>query len=223
MADIILIQPLTGTWDEMSIRLPESLLAVASVPVAKGYSVRIIDQRTSKNFISEIDSSIEKHTGIIGITAITGEQIRHALYVTRLVKARHPNVPVCWGGVHATLLPEQTIAHHLIDFVVVGDGENTFCALFERLRDGISLDGLHGLLYKNEGRIFSNAGRLEVKQSLSEGRYSVKRIDGQVDLIREMDCLPPLPYHLLNMEDYAVFDADNGSRSATLNTSRGCP
>jgi len=40
MAEIVLIQPYTGNWDEMSLRLPESLLAVASVPVSKGYDVR---------------------------------------------------------------------------------------------------------------------------------------------------------------------------------------
>ena len=32
MAQIVLIQAYTGTWDEMSVRPPESLLAVAAVP-----------------------------------------------------------------------------------------------------------------------------------------------------------------------------------------------
>ncbi|MDD2365621.1 MAG: radical SAM protein [Desulfuromonadaceae bacterium] len=223
MAQIILIQPLTGSWDEMSIRMPESLLAVASVPVAKGYDVQIIDQRCSRDFNSDIDAAVCENTIIFGITAITGEQIRHALEVTRLVKRRHPTVPVCWGGVHATLLPEQTIAHPMIDFVVVGDGENVFCELFERLRDGLCLDGLHGLLYKKDGEILSSAGRLEVKQNIKGGRYSVSRKDGMADVITDMDCLPPLPYHLLNMDNYSVFDTDDGTRSATLNTSRGCP
>ena len=51
MAEIVLIQPYTGTWDEMSVRPPESLLAVAAVPYAKGYDVKIVDQRLSKNLL----------------------------------------------------------------------------------------------------------------------------------------------------------------------------
>ena len=61
MAQIILIQAYTGTWDEMSVRPPESLLAVAAVPHSKGYSVKIIDQRLSKNFERELDEAVGLH------------------------------------------------------------------------------------------------------------------------------------------------------------------
>lgn len=46
MAEIILFQPRCGIWDIMGFRAPTGLLNVASMPVAKGYDVVIIDQRT---------------------------------------------------------------------------------------------------------------------------------------------------------------------------------
>ena len=226
MAEIVLIQPFTGTWDEMSLRLPESLLAVAAVPAAKGYDIKIIDQRISKNFESELDQAMGPETVLIGITAITGPQIKYALKVSRLVKEKY-NVPVCWGGVHATLVPEQTAEHHLIDYVIVGDGDLVFCELFERLRDGKQIDDLRGLVYKlPEGGLHSSIGVLDMKVGKVGSRgqtYSFIRKNGKADVITDMDSLPPLPYHLVNIANYNVFSLEDGRRSTTLSTSRGCP
>ena len=99
-------------------------------------------------------------TVLVGITAITGPQIRYALEVTRFVKDKY-KVPICWGGVHATLVPEQTAEYPLIDYVIVGDGDFVFCELFERLRDGRPLDDLRGLVYKQpDGKLHSSIGEL---------------------------------------------------------------
>ena len=224
VAEIILIQPFTGTWDEMSIRHPEGLLAVAALPAEKGYDVRLIDQRVTDNFEEELDKSVGPETKIVGITAITGQQIKYALNVTRIIKEKYPDVPVCWGGVHATLVPEQTVAHPLIDFCIVGDGDLVFCELYERLRDGKSLEGLRGLLYKEtDGEVKSNVGEIELRPVANNDSYAVIRKNGAADVIRDLDAMPELPYHLLPMDRYQVFFTEDGRKSATLNTSRGCP
>ncbi|MBI4431309.1 MAG: B12-binding domain-containing radical SAM protein [Candidatus Omnitrophica bacterium] len=226
MAEIVLIQPYTGTWDEMSVRPPESLLAIAAVPYSKGYDIKIIDQRLSKNFERELDEVMDPETVIVGITAITGPQIKYALKVTKYVKNRY-KVPVCWGGVHATLVPEQTAVHPLIDYVIVGDGDYVFCELFERLRDKKPLDDLRGLVYKKlDGNLHSSIGELEMKIGGMSNRgqtYSFIRKNGQADVIRDMDGLPPLPYELVDIGRYKVFALEGNRKSTTLSTSRGCP
>jgi radical SAM superfamily enzyme YgiQ (UPF0313 family) len=219
-SQIVLIQPRCGSWDEMSVRFPESLLAVAAVPVSKGYTVSIIDERLCKNTAAEIARVVGPETKIFGITAITGQQIKYALQATALLKSMFPRVPVCWGGVHATLLPEQTIAHPLIDYVVVGDGNYVLCELFERLNEGKPVDDLRGIVFKKpDGSVQSNAG---VIAPSPDGR-SFTRQKGSVDILRDLDSLPALPYQLLDIDKYSVFDTGDGKRSATLNTSRGCP
>lgn len=224
MAEIILIQPYTGTWDEMSIRHPESLLAVSAVPVSKGYDVRLIDQRVTKNFEQVLEAAVGPETKLLGLTAITGQQIKYALAVTRMVKEKFPGLPVCWGGVHATLVPEQTASHPLVDYVVVGDGDLVFCELYERLRDGRPVDDLRGIVYKSsDGAVQSNVGEVELKPNRGGNNYSVIRKNGAADVITDLDSLPELPYHLLEMDKYSVFFTENGLKSATLNTSRGCP
>ena len=224
MAEMILIQPYTGTWDEMSIRLPEGLLAVAAVPMSKGYDVKIIDQRVSDDFESEFDLAVGPETKLIGLTAITGQQIKYALNVSRIVKEKCPDIPLVWGGVHATLVPDQTASHPLVDYCVVGDGDLVFCELYERLRDGKSVDDLRGLVYKTTtGNVKSNAGHLEIKSVASGDSYAVVRKNGAADVIRDLDTLPELPYHLLPLEKYKVFFTEDGRKSANINTSRGCP
>ena len=224
MSEIVLIQPYTGTWDEMSIRYPESLLAVAAVPVNRGYDVSLIDQRVTKSFDQDLERSVGPETVIFGITAITGQQIKYALDVTRKLKAKYPHIPVCWGGVHATLMPEQTASHPLVDYVVVGDGDFVFCELFERLRDGRPVDDLRGIVFKSsQGDVQSNVGKVELKQLSKGGNYIVLRKNGTADVIRDLDSLPELPYHLLAIDQYRVFHTEDGRKSATLNTSRGCP
>ncbi len=223
MAEIVLVQPYTGSWDEMSIRYPESLLSVASVPVAKGYDVVILDQRTSPNFEAELDRAVGSETVIFGLSAITGEQVKYALRLSQLLKEKYPHIPLCWGGIHATLVPEQTVRHPLIDYAVVGDGEYVFCELFERLRDGAPVGDLRGVVYKTDAGIASNAGELEVTERGDRGAFTFVRKNGTADIIRDMDSLPPLPYHLIDFDKYSVFHLKDGRRSATLNTSRGCP
>jgi anaerobic magnesium-protoporphyrin IX monomethyl ester cyclase len=224
MAEMVLIQPYTGTWDEMSIRHPESLLAVAAVPAAKGYDIALIDQRVTDTFEQDLEKVVGPETLLFGLTAITGQQIKYALMVTKVLKQKYPHVGVCWGGVHATLVPDQTVSHPLIDYCVVGDGDLVFCELYERLRDGLALEGLRGLLYKTKGgEVHSNVGEVELKAAGTSGNYSVIRKNGAADIIRDLDSLPDLPYHLLDMDKYNVFSTEDGRKSATMNTSRGCP
>lgn len=222
MAEAVLIQPFTGAWDEMSTRFPESLLAVAAVPVARGHDLRIIDRRVSDDFDGELTAAVGRETRLFGLTAITGQQTRYALETTRLLKQRYPSIPVCWGGVHATLLPEQVAAHPMIDYVVVGDGDYVFCELLESLAAGGDGGGIRGIVRRDAtGQVVSTAGVLRSQAVGSTTTYT--RAGGAVDLIRRLDDLPDLPYHLIDVDRYNVFHSTAGLRSATLTTSRGCP
>ncbi len=227
MAELLLIQPHTGTWDEMSIRPPESLLAVANIPYHKGIDVKIIDQRVTPNFEEALAREINDQTKLIGITVITGPQIKFALEVSQYLKSKAPHLPICWGGVHATLVPEQTAAHPLVDFVIVGDGDFVFCELFERLRDGRSVEDLRGLVHKTpQGDVRSNVGQVEIIEGKSSTRgqtISFVRRNGVADVIKNLDELPSLPYALIDLGKYNVFVHKDGRTSCTFVTSRGCP
>ena len=76
---------------------------------------------------------------------MTGPQILRALDACALVRATHPDVPIVWGGIHPTLLPEQTLEHPLVDIIVAGEGEATFAELVKALEAGAPLGQVKGI------------------------------------------------------------------------------
>ena len=196
---VVLLQPRTGEWDIAGIRPPDSLLAVAAEPYHAGYGVQIIDQRTDRHWQRTLRRSL-KDASLFGTTSMTGPQIRYALEASKFVK-ENSDIPVVWGGVHASLLPEQTIQNKHIDIVVKGEGDYALCEIIKALENKEELDGIKGLYFKKDGVI--------------------KRT-GDRPLISDLDNLKDMPYGLVDLENYYGFDVGMG-RSITLMTSRGCP
>ncbi len=52
------------------------------------------------------------------------------------IKRKHPDLPVICGGVHPSLMPEQTLACPDVDLVCIGEGERPLAELCDRLAEG---------------------------------------------------------------------------------------
>ncbi len=178
---------------------PLSLLSVAAPLVREGYQVKIIDSRVERDFLQAVLSEANDAL-CLGVSVLTGHQIKEALLVSQEVKRRLPKVPVVWGGYHPTLLPEQTIADPSVDVVVKGQGEITFHLLVEALSQGKPLKGIDGLLYKEKGEAVINPDR----------RFE------------DINHFPPLPYSLVPMEAHFP-DLEFGKRTIGYVSSQGCP
>lgn len=196
---VILIQPKTGEWDFAGVRPPDSLLAVAALPDKGGYKVRIIDQRIDKKWEETLKREL-KDALIVGTTSMTGPQIKYALEASKIVK-ENSDVPVVWGGVHASLLPEQTLQNKNIDIVLKGEGDYAFLEIIKAIEAKKSLKSIKGIYYKEKGEAKKTSDR---------------------ELIKDLDKLPDFPYKLINLENYYGFNINKG-KSVTLMTSRGCP
>lgn len=198
-AKIILVQPKNGDWDIAGARPPDSLLAVAALPYKEGYDIKIIDQRIDRNWKSALKAEMAGAI-LVGTTSMTGPQIKYALEISKFVK-ENSDLPVVWGGVHASLLPEQTVRNGYIDYVVKGEGDFAFLELIKAIERGAGQREVKGLYYKEAQ---------EIKKT------------GDRELIRDLDILSDFPYELVNLKNYYGFNPAEG-RSITLMTSRGCP
>ncbi len=117
--------------------MPLALLAVGSRLDPATYEVRIIDGRLEADPIDAVLRELsEGQVLCLGMTVLTGTPIRDAIHVTRAVKARRPDVPVVWGGWHPSLFPTDSLSETGIDGVVVGQGEETFAEIVDRLAVG---------------------------------------------------------------------------------------
>jgi len=199
MSDIIFVMPVEGFWIKFrkGNHLPASLLAAATLLDKEGYNVKIIDQRANPNWERNLRDELKQIPLFVGITTMTGPQIIHALNISKIVKQY--GIPVVWGGVHPSLMPQQTLENENIDMVVQGEGEITALELAHGLETEKPLNGVKGLWYKEGLRIKSNGVRPFL----------------------DLNELPDLPYHLVNMNDYV--SNFYGHNLLSFFTSRGCP
>lgn len=124
MSEIVLVYPKTGMDIGSTVAPPHSLLAVAAPLDHAGYKVRIIDQRTDPQWSELLIAELLSRPIFVGISAMTGTQIKHAMEIARVARA-NSEVPIVWGGPHPTLMPRQVLESGLADHVCVGEVDST--------------------------------------------------------------------------------------------------
>ena len=199
MADVVLVHPIADPYAAGAPRLPLGVLSVAGPVEEAGYRVQLIDQQVDPRWPETLLRALASGPLCVGISAMTGTQIRYGLEAARRVREAS-SAAVVWGGVHPSLLPAETVADPLVDIVVVGEGEETFLEVVRRLEAGRSQEGVAGTYYKEAGEPRRNP----LRPFIDLDRYS------------------RLPYHLVDVERYISAD-EVSPRTLEVPTSRGCP
>ncbi|HLN88867.1 MAG TPA: cobalamin-dependent protein, partial [Candidatus Binatia bacterium] len=114
--DVLLVFP--GKFRAPDPQVPLALLHIAASLKQEGFSVRILDMRLEDYRHIQLGNPV-----FVGISCMSGLQIKYALEFAQYVRMQNPSCPLVWGGVHPTLLPEQTACNDLVDVVVRGEGE----------------------------------------------------------------------------------------------------
>lgn len=180
------------------VYVPWSLLAIAGSLVRDGVRVRIIDENADPDWRVTLENELKKKPVCLGVTALTGRMLVGAIEASRMASG---DVPVVWGGVHASLLPEQTVRAPYVDYVVSGEGEVSFPKLVRRLAEGHEPEGIPGVYFERSGTALHTP----------PGPH--------INLADE----PPAPYELINAEAYVSGWFGPGGRVLDIFTSRGCP
>jgi anaerobic magnesium-protoporphyrin IX monomethyl ester cyclase len=189
--EVVLVFP--GKYKAPDPQVPLALLHLAASLQQEGFFVRILDMR-----LQDYRHYTMQDPVFVGISCMSGLQIKYALEFARYTRSLNKAVPLVWGGVHPTLLPEQTACNDLVDIVVRGEGEFIIKDLANALAQDQPLSEVSGINYKINGAIKSNP-------------------DGKVI---DLDDIPiALPYELLPMNKYPSFRAGRFH----IQTSRGCP
>jgi len=193
---------------------PFGLLYLASALERAGFSTRLVHE--SMNSVRAAALAEEIVAGrplLVGISSFTGPSLRSSLQLSQAIK-RISAVPVVWGGLHATMLPEQTLANRAVDVAVMAEGEETIVDLARLCEAGEltprALAAMPGVAYRDDGTARTNNWR---------------------PYIRDLDRYRPA-WHLLDIERYlyrgtyiysALGSKVSDLKIATVMTSRGCP
>ncbi|MCE5249479.1 B12-binding domain-containing radical SAM protein [bacterium] len=195
--EIVLVQPgphrmqLGGAL----LHLPLALMSLAAWlrrDERYGDCIRILDMHIHKP-----DPSMFERARIVGITAMTGQQVYYGLQAAAMVRRVNPKAIIVWGGVHPTLMYEQTIRHEFVDVVVSGEGEDTFKDVVDAVFSGVPIEGIPGTCVKD-----GNGGITA----------------GPERELLDMNDLPLPAYDLVDIHDYSGIEFQFDYQS-----SRGCP
>ncbi|MCX5714494.1 MAG: radical SAM protein, partial [Candidatus Omnitrophica bacterium] len=197
----LLIFPKTGIdLSQVNIQMPMGLMSVAAPLVNNGYDVVILDQRVEKDFFHKCKHFLDRNPVCVGISVMTGLQIKYALKIAQFIRD-NSRVPIVFGGIHPSLMPDQTIRNRNVDIIVRGEGERSFSKLVDALYAGRSFREINGISWREGGVIYHNP----------EEEFC------------DLDKLPPVPYSLVDIEKYIMPQVPGRKRSLDIYTSRGCP
>jgi radical SAM superfamily enzyme YgiQ (UPF0313 family) len=145
----------------------------------------------------------EEDPDLVGVSTLTFNLI-DCWRTIKLIKQVKPSCKVCVGGQHVTLYAEETLGLDGVDFVVHGEGERTFAKLVQTLEQGggpAELRDIPGLGFDLDGE---------------------RHLNPKQDRLDDLDILPNPARHLVDLDNYDHIAAE-GSKLATMQTSRGCP
>jgi len=92
---------------------------------------------------------------LVGISSLFAPYYREALACAAAIK-RKLNVPVVFGGSHVSTMPEFTLSHPEVDFVIRGEGERPWVEFLKTRLKKRPFSHVPNLGYKKGGRIILN-------------------------------------------------------------------
>lgn len=167
---------------------------------------KILDGEAQECSLEDIRSAVtEFNPHVAAITAPT-PALKFVYRIAEIVKEQNKHIRVVVGGIHPTVMPERTIKEcQAIDFIVVGEGEETFCQLLMALkRESNRFDQIEGLWYRQAHHI----------------KNTFKR-----KLIADLDTIPFPARDLYDLHLYrsAPTKKVSDENATPILTSRGCP
>lgn len=142
-----------------------------------------------------IDEIKNINPDLVGFSVLS-DDFSWALSLSSFIKTRK-NIPVIFGGLHPTLVPELVIKHDEVDYICIGEGEEAIGELADSLEHNDDGSHINNIWAKRNGRIVNNP---------------IRRLNEKLDNL-------PFPDKDIFYQQYPVFVR----QSYKIITSRGCP
>ena len=179
---------------------PSGILYVGGYLKKHGYNVEVhnIHYKNIKQVATKIAD--DASTLFAGFSVKTGKQVTYSALMCKYLKELKSDLPIVWGGIHPSLIPNECLEYDFVDYVVIGEGEITALELSEFLSKKTNISDIKGIGYKANKAI-----------KINEPRPLEKNID---KFSQDWD--------LVDIQKY-VYKHYDGSKKFFYITSRGCP
>ena len=202
---ILLVNPLDKKNCAHFIVQPLGLMYIASaLRERSNHEIKILDMKA--HFLSDEQALQEIKSfspDIVGIKTLTSEATAvHEL--TGKIKKQHPHSKIIIGGPHTHGSSNSILEDDNVDYVAIGEGEETAYELINEIEQGNDSPDVAGIGYRRNGKAVFTQPR-----------------QPQLDI----DSLPFPAWDLIDMEKYYRIPSWNYhlARHMAIFTSRGCP
>ena len=151
----------------------------------------------------------EYHPDLIGITSMTHDRFA-VMKLVDILKERIRDAKIALGGVHVSCVFDLTLRKHAsVDYIAIGEGENSFLELVRRLEAGESTYGIKGIVQRKPGFDYDKPRKPVVPvDGACEGPYADFDWVGAADTVKDLGELAiPSKYY----------------KYENVSTARGCP
>lgn len=187
-----------------NIMAPMGIAWMSAYLERAGYETRVLDGYAIPRSVGDMArAALELEPDLVAYS-VTTSGFPEAYDIATAIHAARPNLPTVFGGVHVSAMRQELLERYpLIDYAVVGEGEQAMLALLERGMD--APDSVPSLLFRASGdvRMSSAPAVPMILDDLPFPAY--ERLPGF-----------PKSYHL------AIFNYGKAPATSTV-TSRGCP
>ncbi len=211
--DILLVHPSLDVEQDrerrMTLRVNKNIPNQESPPLGIGYLIAVakqhglkakfIDMGVAQFTVEDLLEYIgEVNPKLVGFAAYT-VLIKSAALIAKEIKKRFPAVPVCVGGVHATVTPKETLEEFEgFDFAVCGEAELILPRILDSIDRGTPLSDVPGVVTRDKKEFTRQA----------------------------IECLDDLPFPAwedFDLTDYQGYYPHRTNLELPMTTSRGCP
>tara|TARA_A100001015_G_scaffold321655_1_gene453761 strand:- start:3457 stop:4974 length:1518 start_codon:yes stop_codon:yes gene_type:complete len=165
----------------------------------------------SKNLIIE---TLNKHKpDFIGLNCLFSGVFPDVLEFAKIIKKHSPDIKIAIGGIHATTFPNEILSNCLdIDYVAIGEGENSIVGLAAYIKTGNKkiLESIKSFAYRDE-----------------DGTVKINR---EKNYVEDLDALPLPAWDLINLAKFEMnLDHYHNPKNlpikykAAIFSSRACP
>jgi radical SAM superfamily enzyme YgiQ (UPF0313 family) len=127
---------------------PLGLGYLAAVLKRKGFEVSIVDACFDGLTMDETLARVKEYKpDLVGIGSLT-HVLKSSIELARKIKLFDPQIKVVFGGPHATYDWDNLLKLDFIDYIVIGEGEETFSELCSRLKERAPVDQVQGIAYR---------------------------------------------------------------------------
>jgi radical SAM superfamily enzyme YgiQ (UPF0313 family) len=178
-----------------------ALLQLAAWVRQQGFDVKVIDLHAENLYPNDAADRVREYDP--DIVALTAKTLGWpaVIEIAQMVKATTKRALVVVGGPQMSIYPKESLTWDCFDMAVIGDGEETFLEICERVESGSELTGIPGTAVRG-----SNG---EVEQ------FAARPVP------KDIDRYPMPAWDLVELDRYNCLTLLRPF--ATMVTTRGCP